>query len=297
MSQVELAFARKLAHNDVTVRNRAVKKLKLFLARRKEEFTEMELLKLWKGLFYCMWMSDKPLIQEEVARRLASLTHSFKTNKGAFAYIEAFFKTMEREWQGIDRLRLDKFYNLLSNFINAGYTRCKNQQWNEDVLNQYCHLLLKGPFRVEDINLPIGITRHTVEITLKTLVEIGDVTDSASKIIIDMMLGRMETAPKPTPFQIKQHFFEGLLFLDANEDDAGGISVDWDELSQEIMKRGSDRDTKQGNRKMLYSLNAAIKEVLCYLGCSRSGTKSSNFCNYSRAPRYKQRKRNEKKRR
>lgn len=26
-------------------------------------FTETDMLKLWKGLFYCMWMSDKPLVQ------------------------------------------------------------------------------------------------------------------------------------------------------------------------------------------------------------------------------------------
>lgn len=28
-----------------------------------EGFGEVDLLKIWKGLFYCMWMSDKPLIQ------------------------------------------------------------------------------------------------------------------------------------------------------------------------------------------------------------------------------------------
>lgn len=26
-------------------------------------FTGDELLKLWKGLFYCLWMQDKPLLQ------------------------------------------------------------------------------------------------------------------------------------------------------------------------------------------------------------------------------------------
>lgn len=26
-------------------------------------FTPDELLKIWKGLFYCMWMQDKPLQQ------------------------------------------------------------------------------------------------------------------------------------------------------------------------------------------------------------------------------------------
>ena len=29
-------------------------------------FTHDELLKVWKGLFYCMWMQDKPLLQVSV---------------------------------------------------------------------------------------------------------------------------------------------------------------------------------------------------------------------------------------
>lgn len=28
-------------------------------------FSQEELLKIWKGLFYCMWMQDKPLLQVE----------------------------------------------------------------------------------------------------------------------------------------------------------------------------------------------------------------------------------------
>ena len=27
------------------------------------DLTENDVLKLWKGLFYCMWMSDKPKVQ------------------------------------------------------------------------------------------------------------------------------------------------------------------------------------------------------------------------------------------
>lgn len=57
------------AHNDLKIRNKAVKKLRLWLAQRGDANTETDLLKLWKGLFYCMWMSDKPLVQEELAKR------------------------------------------------------------------------------------------------------------------------------------------------------------------------------------------------------------------------------------
>lgn len=44
--------------------------------------TREDLLKLWKGLFYCMWMSDKPLVQEELARKLAGLVACFQTHDG-----------------------------------------------------------------------------------------------------------------------------------------------------------------------------------------------------------------------
>lgn len=31
------------------------------------------MMKLWKGLFYTFWMSDKPLVQEELAIVLSSM--------------------------------------------------------------------------------------------------------------------------------------------------------------------------------------------------------------------------------
>ena len=40
-------------------------------------FEELELLKLWKGLYMCLWMTDKPLVQEDVADELAALLELF----------------------------------------------------------------------------------------------------------------------------------------------------------------------------------------------------------------------------
>lgn len=27
------------------------------------DFTDDDFMRIWKGLFYCMWMADKPLVQ------------------------------------------------------------------------------------------------------------------------------------------------------------------------------------------------------------------------------------------
>ena len=66
-------------------------------------------MKLWKGLFYCMWMSDKPLIQEDLAETISELVHSVVDRKTGMKFISVALKTMANHWSGIDTWRMDKF--------------------------------------------------------------------------------------------------------------------------------------------------------------------------------------------
>lgn len=45
-------------------------------------FTHDELLKVWKGLFYCMWMQDKPLLQVSVWEGRRSWSSSVSRRAG-----------------------------------------------------------------------------------------------------------------------------------------------------------------------------------------------------------------------
>ena len=40
-----------------------MRKLRAWLRSRGGDLGEEEILRIWKGLFYCFWMSDKPLVQ------------------------------------------------------------------------------------------------------------------------------------------------------------------------------------------------------------------------------------------
>lgn len=62
------------------------------------EFTNNDFLRLWKGLYYCMWMSDKPLVQEELAEDLGSLIHCFPDAKVGVQFFRNFLETMCLEW-------------------------------------------------------------------------------------------------------------------------------------------------------------------------------------------------------
>lgn len=56
-----------------------------------------------------MWMSDKPLVQEELSEELGALQHSLPSIKVAIQFFQAFLETMCIEWFGIDQWRIDKF--------------------------------------------------------------------------------------------------------------------------------------------------------------------------------------------
>jgi hypothetical protein len=79
--------------------------------------------KLWKGIFYCelqspndmkkilmtvfqgVWMSDRTLVQQALASELANILLSIDHSTASFEYLGGFWRTIVREWEGIDYLR------------------------------------------------------------------------------------------------------------------------------------------------------------------------------------------------
>ncbi|KAI8825878.1 uncharacterized protein EV422DRAFT_144812 [Fimicolochytrium jonesii] len=161
------AFGKQLANSDKKVRDRAVRGLQKWLISN-EELTDLQLLKLWKGLFYCFWMSDKPMIQEHLADKLAAVVMKLPEGNG-LRYMKAFWTIMIKEWHGIDRLRLDKFYMLLRKFHFYGFRYLQTKEWEQSVVEQYLNLLIKGPLRPNDLKVPDGLRYHTSEVYLDEL--------------------------------------------------------------------------------------------------------------------------------
>lgn len=114
-----LELVRKLAHNDKKERDRAVEIMEKWIANKKD-ISEVDMMKIWKGLFYCMlfdnlillilgfWMSDKVHIQQELATKLSIMVHSFKHDR-AILYLNCFWNTMKREWNNLDHYRYAYF--------------------------------------------------------------------------------------------------------------------------------------------------------------------------------------------
>ncbi|KAJ9595627.1 hypothetical protein L9F63_013179 [Diploptera punctata] len=175
----EIEFAKVLAGNNKTLRDREIKKLKKWLIARSKgkcEFTDDDFLRIWKGLFYCMWMADKPLVQEELAETISNLIHCLAKTKLAISFIRCFFRTMILEWYGIDLFRYDKFMMLVRRFLRQTFKFCRNYEWKEEVVTGVCSafnttVLSSSKDRLNEP--PLSLVTHFCEIYLQELAKVG----------------------------------------------------------------------------------------------------------------------------
>ena len=117
----------KLLVPDNATRDAAVQSLRLFLVGTAEKsMDKREMAKLWKGIFYCssclvyrlyfscqrltskmpgFWLSDKPLVQQELSADLAELLLDIPTADASFDFLRGFWEAIVREWSGLDYIR------------------------------------------------------------------------------------------------------------------------------------------------------------------------------------------------
>ena len=57
-----------------------------------------------------------------------------RNSLSSMLFCETFVSTMEREWHGIDRLRMDKFYLLIRLMLHQIFVLLKNNSWSKGML-------------------------------------------------------------------------------------------------------------------------------------------------------------------
>ncbi|KAK4959690.1 hypothetical protein LTR66_012973 [Elasticomyces elasticus] len=174
-------FIKQLAANDRPTRDRAVSSLRAYL-RRSGAFTPLELLKLWKGLFYCMWMSDRPRTQQRLALDLAELVDVL-ARENFVGFMRAFWETMGRELAGIDALRMDKFLFLIRRYLFASFRYLARRRWADaDLVDEYLDVLASIPLNPRDMKIPNGLRYHVIDIYIDELDKAISETDAQAPL-------------------------------------------------------------------------------------------------------------------
>ncbi|XP_011199133.2 ribosomal RNA processing protein 1 homolog [Bactrocera dorsalis] len=180
----EVHIVRSLACNDLNKRNRQIRKLRKWLqirARSSFPFSEEDFLRIWKGLYYNMWMSDKPLVQEDLAEQLGKLIECFDGDVATSVnFFGAFMKTMCNEWFGIDQWRIDKFMMLVRRMLRYMFRVLRGAGWTKDSIKLF-NEHMKMTVLAEE-SPAIGLTMHYLDIFFEELAKVSEGEINAEQV-------------------------------------------------------------------------------------------------------------------
>ena len=163
--RVMTQFARNLATGNRKTRAQALGALEKWLQGRGEGASELELRKLWRGIFFCVWMVDKAPVQLEVSRTIARLVHCFEAPAHAARWLRCWGSTLRGEWGKLDKHRIDKYYTLIRQVVVEAVNYARARAWAADA----CGALV-GALDAELVRqLPNGPRLHLADVLLEAL--------------------------------------------------------------------------------------------------------------------------------
>jgi len=158
LEQLPINFGKKLAHTDKKVRDRGFKALKGWL-RRHTELGRLDYLKLWRGLYFGMWMSDKRPVQQELAVQMALLINEIPRAKQG-VWLDTFWETMQASWEKIDVHRMNKYLLFIRIVVSEAFKVVRVGGWQESEVKALGEIFLRKVPRhaKEGTNVPsIGL--------------------------------------------------------------------------------------------------------------------------------------------
>jgi len=142
VKKLPLNFGKRLAHTDKPVRDRGFKIFREWL-RKHTQLDRLDFMKLWKGLFYGMWMADKRPVQQELSVNIALLIGIIpRHNQGL--WIDAFWETMKAEYEHLDKHRLNKYLLFMRIVLAEAFKALRVGGWDLAEVRGMTDTLLKS---------------------------------------------------------------------------------------------------------------------------------------------------------
>lgn len=176
-------FVKQLGSNNRKVRENALETLKKYLNTKTfRNVKQIQYDKLWKGLYFAMWFSDRPRPQQRLANELGNLYQLYfnendnkknnkndeitENDKAFIKFSKAFWKIMLLQWYDIDYHRIDKFLLLVRRVVFNQLKYLQEREWFEPLITQYINKVLKRLPLSGDKKVYNGIPMHLTDIIL-----------------------------------------------------------------------------------------------------------------------------------
>ncbi|KAK0741942.1 nucleolar protein,Nop52-domain-containing protein [Apiosordaria backusii] len=216
------------ARADRKIRTSALASLHTFLSSRQisSSLTTLDILKLWKGLYFALWMCDRAIPQQTLCAELADLINVLPRHT-VVPWLRGFWATMSREWTSIDVLRMEKFLLLVRRVVASGFKWMKKGEegkkkksgketaWDMQRVDNILDLLNEWPFALEDEarveqgtekeelvpqTIPVGLRLHVLDIWVDEAEKVGllEADDVEASKILQRIIDQVDALEQAT---------------------------------------------------------------------------------------------------
>lgn len=268
LDEDQLQLAKNLANPiDNELRERTVDSLRSYLSSIKS-ISELNMLKLWKALHYCMWLCDKSPIQIELAERLSGLVHVFTRPKLCVLFLTCFLRTIMREWALLDQHRMNKFYMFYRHMLRQSIAYIHSNKWKKSTVTG-----ILTAFDVEILQkTPNGLRFHTADIFIEEIVtSVPTITTKHFLQCLEPFLRAIQST-KDAVFhdRIRDGVFRKFLTIFAREnkktDQAEGkflLNVDTKRIQATVfdLAASTESDISERNRSKCYAIHREFRNT------------------------------------
>ncbi|KAJ1610240.1 RRp1-like protein [Cryptosporidium canis] len=159
-----------------------------YISKHSNSITRLQIIKIWKGLYYSMWLSDKVLIQREMAVNISQLQRKFEINECLLSFIEEFYLMMRFRWDGLDHYRMDKFTFLQRTMLAESLDILAKKNFDSEfacgLFDVYCRSLF-----TDSVDNDKFMSKKRKYLFMDNSTESGNEMDSSNMLSISKLTG------------------------------------------------------------------------------------------------------------
>ncbi|KAL6810382.1 nucleolar protein,Nop52 domain-containing protein [Trichoderma sp. SZMC 28015] len=231
----QMPFIKNLASSDRKLRTESLSSLQSFLSSRRS-LTPLDARKLWTGLYYALWMTDRPRPQQALAQDLANLVFDLQP-ACVEPWLAAFWSVLGVQWPHIEALRLDKFLLLVRRMFAAHVKVVKEDGFKGELTEVVVSVFKQWCFDVEDENkVALGLRLHVLDVWVDELEREGAlaVEDENAREFVKQVGGLVESLKRCPVKSVRQRALdsyddERLPWVEKKEDEEEDEEMDGEE--------------------------------------------------------------------
>jgi len=181
-----LNFGKRLAHTDKVVRDHGFKTLKKWLQSHRD-LDRLDFMKLWKGLYFGMWMADKRPVQQELAVNVALLLNDVPREKRNL-WIDTFWETMRDAWEKLDVHRINKYMLFLRIVLAESFKDLRVGGWEIEEVKSRAEILAQSVPKLTNSAPSVGISIQLTRILWDELLpQLGQSPKASQEVVMTFL--------------------------------------------------------------------------------------------------------------